>query len=101
MLSRSQDTKALKFNVVLDTKARMQFPTALTLAEIRCEASQAEFRDLYWLLSEAQRELSGNSFPLIGLRRMKGNEVLDLELGLKHLEDNETLVCIYLNLGIY
>lgn len=92
MPSRVPDTKARTFNVILDTKARKQYPKALTLAEISCEAARVEYRDVNWLLGEAQRVLGESSVRLAGLRRMKGDKVLDLNMKLSELENYETLV---------
>ena len=63
MCLRASSFPLLQVNVILDTKARREFPSSLTHAEIKIEGD----KDIKWLVAQVQREF-GNVVPIIGVR---------------------------------
>ena len=56
----------IKVRILLDTRARRDYPSAFTTGEVSCPEDLLSSRTVEWLLSEAQRELG--KVPLLGLR---------------------------------
>lgn len=62
----SAKSNEIKVRIILDTRARRDYPSAFTTGEVSCPEDLLSSRTVEWLLSEAQRELG--KVPLLGLR---------------------------------
>jgi hypothetical protein len=85
----ASSTTQWKVNVILDTKARREYPKAATNVTIKCDADRVEFRDVAWLQAEAEK---GLGITLSGIRPMKGSGVLSATDSLSSLTPGESVV---------
>ncbi len=59
-------SKQWKVSIILDARARRDYPAAFTAGEVSSPSDRIVLRTVDWLLKEAQRELG--KVPLTGLR---------------------------------
>ena len=77
-----------QINIILDTKARREYPGSLTHAELKVPADKT----MAWLRTATQGEF-GSAVPIVGVRRLKDSgDISDDALVKDVLANNETIV---------